>query len=293
MFFPINNLSTYWTGFYNLYGNDIMSLSERWFNDENIRGRSCKQYGVEQYYAAFYLCTLIKNELDKGYTNDLAYFEEKYNINKVRHTLVCNNISLDKIFTIFGISFNTSNNYGIEGMAIEESFVIEPSSLFSNVSSTINISFLLSNPNYCSSIFNDCITPIIIPSAVPAMINTIAEFTPLPIEECIITGNQCSAIDLTTLIEYIQSLTSGTPIQSRIVNTNIAAIGTNYIFVDKLGNPSPFTDASWIFAGELVCIETSTGNQVGYLITNITASGFTINLVTGTAGTCQGLAVHQ
>ena len=153
MFLHISNLTDYWYSFYNLYGNSILNISSKWANQEKIYGNSCTQYKVNQYYLAFYLGVMIKNELDKGYTTSATYYETKYAISDKRKILTCYNISLDKIFDIFDIHFTEDN--GIGGIGIEDTLVVEPN--YTNNNSIINITNLLNNLNSCNSIYNDCI----------------------------------------------------------------------------------------------------------------------------------------
>lgn len=153
MFLSINNLNKYWYSFYKLYGSAILNLSDKWSNQEKIYGNSCTQYKVNQYYLAFYLAVMIKNELDKGYTTSATYYETKYNISDKKKILICYNINLDKIFDIFDIHFTEDS--GIGEIGIEDTLVVEPN--YTNSISTVNITNLLNNLNSCNSIYNDCI----------------------------------------------------------------------------------------------------------------------------------------
>jgi hypothetical protein len=153
MFLPIPQLSLYWQRLNILYGNTILSISDKWLNDEAIRGRSCKQYKVNQYYYAFYLGLLIKTELLHGYTTDKDYYYTKYNLVDLKNKLACNNISLTDILNIFDISFTEST--GIEGISIEDGFIVEPD--YTLPTTVYNIQVLLANPTYCTTIYTNCI----------------------------------------------------------------------------------------------------------------------------------------
>ena len=96
-------LRGYWTSFWNLYGTDILTLSAKITNDENVRDKSCRIYKLQQYYLAFDLAYLIKIELNRGTYLSEDYYETKYSIEDKREKLACNGISLDRLFTIFGI----------------------------------------------------------------------------------------------------------------------------------------------------------------------------------------------
>lgn len=153
MFLPISNLDSYWFSFYNLYGSSILTLSSKWSSQEKIYGNSCTQYKVNQYYLAFYLGVMIRNELDKGYESSASYYETKYGISDKRKILTCHNINLDKILDIFDISFTEGE--GIEGMEIENNFIVEPD--YTNTNVSYNITTLLTNLSTCTSIYTDCI----------------------------------------------------------------------------------------------------------------------------------------
>jgi len=153
MFLPIDNLNSYWQSFYNLYGSDITTLTDKWFNDEAIRGRSCKQYKVNQYYYAFYLAVLIKLELSRWENTLESYYETKYGLADKYNKVACNNISLKNIFIEFGIDFEEEE--GIEGMGIEENFIVEPD--YTNNYTQVNLLNLINSGTVCTSIYNDCI----------------------------------------------------------------------------------------------------------------------------------------
>lgn len=152
MFYPIDNLSSYWNTFWGIYGEDILALSDKWYNNEAIHGTSCKQYKVYQYYLAFYLGVLIKAEIDNGQEVDYDYFNTKYGLDDKKNKLACNNISLDEVLSSFGIAWE--DNTGIEGMGIEENFIVEPD--YTLPTPTVDVAALMATPDYCLTIYNEC-----------------------------------------------------------------------------------------------------------------------------------------
>lgn len=107
MFLDNPNLfvSSYWTAFWTEYHTAIMAYTLKWFKDEDIDDRSCKQYRVNQYFYAFYLGLLIKNEMYSSVFQSYDYYNDKYGLEIIKKNLACNGISLNKIYTIFGIVF--------------------------------------------------------------------------------------------------------------------------------------------------------------------------------------------
>lgn len=146
-------LNTYLYNYWQLYNDDINTLNARWWKDEDIWGSSCRMYKVYQYYFAFYYVELIYIEYNRGFNTEYSYYETKYNIEETRKKLGCNGINLSRIFEIFGLFL--SENDGIEGMGIEQSFVVEPNNV-TVTPVTYVISNLINNPYTCTSIFNNC-----------------------------------------------------------------------------------------------------------------------------------------
>lgn len=90
----------------------IISLINKWFNNEYISGYSCKQYTLKQYYLAFILAKLILQEMTITGNSDYEYYNLKYNINKKKQNLACNKIDLDNIFTLTGVLFTSNSGVG-------------------------------------------------------------------------------------------------------------------------------------------------------------------------------------
>ncbi|SRR6266403_4042359 len=128
MFLRINKtteLETYIANVFSLYRKDILSLHYKEWKEENISGKSCIQYKVYQYYLAIYYVILIYLELKQGINTDWNYYIKKYNLDKISKCLACDNIDLESILKIFGLSITTCID-GIECIGVEESFEVEP-----------------------------------------------------------------------------------------------------------------------------------------------------------------------
>lgn len=96
-------------------------------------------------------------------------------------------------------------------------------------------------------------------------------------------NRQLKSINLSTLATYVLGLWSG---NVRFVNMSVAPGGTTVVF------GTAFADANWQWTGVPLCIETATGDRVEPIITGKSATGFTIQLASGTAGTAEGLIIH-
>lgn len=145
-------LSNNWKSYYEYYQSDITALLLASYNDEKINDYTCKNYKLAQYFFAFDLVVMVYNEIVNYEGITSAYLNTKYDLVRLQHNLACNDISLEVIFNIFGISFN--NNTGIEGIGIEESFEIEPSDITVPTSITVDELLALLG-THCTTIFDD------------------------------------------------------------------------------------------------------------------------------------------
>lgn len=131
MFLDIFNLPDYladkWVSYANLYKDKIKISYTKWFNLEDNYGNSCKQYGQMQFYLAFFLVSMVYNELINYHTT-ISDTYAKYDLSEKRKKLYCNGIDLNDILTIFGLPKVNEIilPYGIEHIGIETNFIVEP-----------------------------------------------------------------------------------------------------------------------------------------------------------------------
>lgn len=143
----IGTLNTAVNNFYTAYKSELLPLSTAQWKSEDYRGKSFHQWTLMQYYNFMYLLTLIHREIERAgdhLDRDWSYYVSKYNLVKVQECLACYGINYTKGIQAFG--FDTQFPEGIEGMAIESTFVITGEE---KAKSDVVIKNLIAYPSTC------------------------------------------------------------------------------------------------------------------------------------------------
>lgn len=131
---------------------DILALTTKGWNEEDLRGKSCTQYKVMQYYYLLYILILLYEDLKANSVlqPSWSYYNTKYNIDGLRKCLACIGIDIDKALAVFNFPLVPCIN-GLECMDVEGSFIVEPTAFPTSTVTTISLSVLLANPTSCSN----------------------------------------------------------------------------------------------------------------------------------------------
>ena len=155
MFLRYNQTSiveTKWNASFQLYRSDILALHTSLFNQEDIYGRSCKQYKIAQYYLAFLYTYLIYRRYTDGVSRVWSYFEDLFNIEDLDKRFGCNGISLDKLFVIWDINQSSSGGRINPSPIGNAPIGAYPSSLTVTNLGTIGLLALIDQGAFCDSI---------------------------------------------------------------------------------------------------------------------------------------------
>lgn len=106
--FKLNHLPLEYRKFIAKYGDDLSSILSDIYSEEDIKGRSCDWYKLQQYWLAFYIVSLVKKEIEFG--EDFSDLEEEYNLDFVQKALECVGIQIGDIYDIFDVD-NTDNPF--------------------------------------------------------------------------------------------------------------------------------------------------------------------------------------
>lgn len=154
-----SEIDFYMSRMFGLYRESILNLHKKQFKEEDVRGKSKQHYFIQQYYLAFLYVYLIFLEVKEGVYTDWSYYENKYEISKYRKAFACHNIDLDDLLAIYDLPLKTNASCvsGINSMAIEKCFIVEPSTLAVPIIETADIASLLANSHECTNyILTDC-----------------------------------------------------------------------------------------------------------------------------------------
>jgi len=105
------------------YKAEILALNKQQWKEEDIQGESCVQFKTMQYYAAIYYIGILSSILNGG-TKTWEEIKTKYCYEDKRKKFACNGIDLDKVAGFFSLPPITE--CGIDGMGIENTFEVEP-----------------------------------------------------------------------------------------------------------------------------------------------------------------------
>ena len=117
-------VDTYVARMFALHRLSIMELHGKQWNEEDIKGYSNIQYRIQQYYLAYYFALLIWYEVNEGLNKAWKYYEVKYDIDRIRKALACNNIDLDQILAVFDLPI--TDTLGINNIGISNTLEIAP-----------------------------------------------------------------------------------------------------------------------------------------------------------------------
>jgi hypothetical protein len=147
-FKPVTNIEDFINTSFSIYKKDILINFYKQIKDEELKGESCRQYNFS-FYLALYLITLVYKEFLKYPLKDWSYFEDKYNLKKLKECLLCNNIDLNKILKSFQLPIVTGD--GINFMEVEENLEVEPTTLLVTLSDIVIIDLkkLLNTEDKC------------------------------------------------------------------------------------------------------------------------------------------------
>lgn len=115
-----NNIDGFILDYQSKYGAAILALTKEQFNEEDLTGKSFKQYEVNYYWLALGYALVIYIEWMQGLNNDWDYYKEKYDIDCITKSLACKGINFTTILADIGLPNDT-----IYGKIIEETFIIE------------------------------------------------------------------------------------------------------------------------------------------------------------------------
>lgn len=138
--------------FFLAYKDDIISLTNKQWNDEDLKGTSIKQWNIMKYYDLLYLLIVVYNEINRTLELNypFSYYSNKFDLEKYKKCLACSNIDIDKGYEAF--RFNILSQ--IDGIELQE---IEVSNIVGNKdynTNNITISDLLLKGNYCLNYIN-------------------------------------------------------------------------------------------------------------------------------------------
>lgn len=131
--------------YFDYFKLQIISLSQKQWDSEDLKGVSNSQWSLMQYYNFLYLLIIIYREKQRLPNKDWSYFVTKYNLVNIEKCIRCEGIDYNKALSIFG--FETTTN-GIENISIEDSFSIESGEV-ENTKPKIDVLIFLNTPNYC------------------------------------------------------------------------------------------------------------------------------------------------
>lgn len=136
------------------YEKEIIALHKEGWNEEDLNEVTSKHFKVEQYQAIIQLIILIYLEIIRGVNTDWEYYVNKYKLDSYKKCLICYQINIDKILSIFQLP--SVGETGINFSQIENSFIVEN---LQQVVSPITSNFLsiLEGGSYCELKLNiDC-----------------------------------------------------------------------------------------------------------------------------------------
>ena len=132
-------LEQYINAFFAEYRSIIITLTRKSWAKEDLNGEGCSIFTVAQYYFAMYIAILFHLELQLNIPRTWQYYEDKYKLKELEDKVACNNISLSKILSLFGIVKSNSTEGGIEFMGVEYDFIVEPDNSLDPEVITVNI----------------------------------------------------------------------------------------------------------------------------------------------------------
>lgn len=113
---PLNNIVREYFAFFR---TEILALSTTQWSQEDIKGKSYKQWTIMQYYGLMYFLIIVYEDIQR--TKHLgfpySYYATKYDMETCKSTLACYNIKFDKAVEIFGLKELVYE--GIEKQGIE------------------------------------------------------------------------------------------------------------------------------------------------------------------------------
>lgn len=145
--------------FFIYFKPQIIELSKKQWNEEDLKGKSNYQFLIQDIYYLLYLLILIDIDISitgKFYSWD--YYKTKYNIEKLEDCFNCKKINFKKAIEIFGF-FNNCNE-GIECIETENTFIVEPITTpyttlpIITSSTTTYMNSLLTNLKSCNNIIS-------------------------------------------------------------------------------------------------------------------------------------------
>jgi len=128
MFLRINkstDLDRYLDRYFSTYKSKIYVLLNSIYKDENIWGRSDKQYILNQFFFAFTLIALLYTEFKRGLQTSWDYYITKYCLVSIKKKLACNGLNLDDILLIFDLPSVNVAQYGIGRVVVEGTLIVE------------------------------------------------------------------------------------------------------------------------------------------------------------------------
>jgi hypothetical protein len=161
--YKINSvLNTKIKNFFSYFKPQIIELSKKQWNEEDLKGKGTTQFIIQDIYYLLYLFILI--DIDTSITGKFynwEYYKTKYNIEKLEDCINCKGINFKKAVEIF--DFFKNCNEGIECIEVENTFIVEPEEIpyinFSTItpSSSLFMNNLLDNSEVCeTSIISNC-----------------------------------------------------------------------------------------------------------------------------------------
>lgn len=147
----ISPLNTSVHDYFNLHKEDILYITTRQWNDEDLKGETLRQWKIMQYYYFMYFLILLYEEIER--TKDLGYswdyYADKFSIEAIKKCITCDNIAWDKSLEAFNIPYNFITQ-GIEFLGIEESLHITGNEL---PKSSKTIQELINTPSSCQYLY--------------------------------------------------------------------------------------------------------------------------------------------
>ncbi len=148
----ISPLDTAIDAYFTSFKSELIELSQSQWTSEDLRGKSSLQWIIMQYYNLMYLLILVHREVDRtaNLGKDWSYFENKYNLNKVKSCVACQGINYDMALKAFGL--NNLFSGGIEDMMLESDFIINGEDY---PKSDVKTKDLIANPYICINYIKD------------------------------------------------------------------------------------------------------------------------------------------
>lgn len=149
------DIEVYWNNMFQYYLDDILSIQSKLNTQEDIYGRSCKQYIIARYYYAFIYVLLLYVIYKRGYYTWKEMIEQ-YNVTEMDKKFGCNNINLDKLLKISGLPIYTSVEQISEGRTLNNTYSVGSGITTSQSNETYSrdeILNIVNNLELCNSIF--------------------------------------------------------------------------------------------------------------------------------------------